>query len=173
MRTTLQRRRTIVYIYALGNDERFRRRIFVTAAPADRSTPKKTPPPRLNHAFAGSFLARLEPVVEVAGDDPLVVDSGRIRRSQPYDRRSHDRRVEQVGAQLISRVVRNHPGGGRPAGQRRVAAGRGQRRPLSRSQLNARSVTLPRQSVVCAGDQASQSNIQPPSCCCSDSTASR
>jgi hypothetical protein len=34
---------------------------------------------------------------------------------------------------------------------------------LSRSQVNARTVTLPRQSVVWAGDQASQSNIQPPS----------
>lgn len=47
------------------------------------------------------------------------------------------------------------------------------RRPLSRSQVSARIVTLPRQSHVCAEDHASQSNIQPPSSCCCDSTASR
>jgi hypothetical protein len=47
------------------------------------------------------------------------------------------------------------------------------RRPLSRSWVRARIVTLPRHSVVCAGDHASQSNIQPPSSCCADSTASR
>jgi hypothetical protein len=41
---------------------------------------------------------RLQSVLEVAGDDPLVVNAGGIRRGQPNYRRSHDRRVEQVGA---------------------------------------------------------------------------
>jgi hypothetical protein len=43
-----------------------------------------------------------------------------------------------------------------------AAARRLHSRPSSRSQFSARIVTLARQSVVCAGDQASQSNIRPP-----------
>src|ERR1035441_10738390 len=46
---------------------------------------------------AGSS-SRGQPLLELGGDDPLVVDTGRRRRGEPDDRRSHDRRGGQPPA---------------------------------------------------------------------------
>ena len=49
-----------------------------------------------------------EPRAEIARDDALVMDSGRVRRGQPHDRRPHDLQIEQ-GATRVGTQVSQEP----------------------------------------------------------------
>src|ERR1019366_4953491 len=64
---------------------------------------------------AGSS-SRGQPLLELGGDDPLAVDTGRRRGGGRADRRSKNRGVEQPLASFGGRVVGDHPGVGSAAG---------------------------------------------------------